>query len=122
MDKMLDRFKTDIKKYTDDKVGVKVNYRMSGLFTKLDSDEEMGAAAEGEVGGEQQHIWVTKMEEFRTALNSIHTELTRMGITRPERVKVSLTCYDLLHMKTVLSVRVYIVHYLFCVPLTSVLS
>lgn len=99
MERMLDRFKNEIKNHTKDKVKVKIIYRMTGLLTQLDPSEETSDSAGGKVEGGQQHLWVKQMEEFRSALNDIHTALSGMRIEDPERVKVSpATCSYLLRM------------------------
>lgn len=89
MDRMLDRFETEIKKNTGDKVKVTVIHRMSGLVSQLDSNEDARDSAGGRTEEPQQHKWVKRMDEFRTALTSIHRILEETETERPERVKVS---------------------------------
>ena len=90
MDKMLKDFKTDVSdQIQGDTVAIEIAHRMNGIFTKHDLDEESNDAAGGRAEGEKQHTWVKRMEEFRSALNSVHTALKDKGIDAPERVKVS---------------------------------
>lgn len=88
MEKQLEYFKADVKNNTENKIEPTVNYLMSGLLPDFneDNDDSGGATEEGK----KQHDWIQQMEEFRTALNSIHKELRISGKQLPERVKVSL--------------------------------
>ncbi|KAL7790945.1 hypothetical protein V8C37DRAFT_161785 [Trichoderma ceciliae] len=112
MTKMLERFKEDVRKRVEEmketdanaidttkngkekKDLIKINefYRMSGLFTKADLNEEKNNATRSKVESEEQHKWVKQMEDFRTALNSIHRALENRNfkLESIKRVKVAL--------------------------------
>jgi hypothetical protein len=88
MGRMVERFKNDIHKYTDDKVKVFIKVRMPGAASDADMDDDMGASVTGRAEGPHQHKWVEKMEEFRGALISVHRALMDRNILGPPRVKV----------------------------------
>ncbi|QYS96683.1 Peptidase_S8 domain-containing protein [Trichoderma simmonsii] len=86
---MLERFKNEVKKYTE-KLEIKIIPRIAGLFSKEDLNERSNDVTGSKEEGEQQHIWVKRMEQFRTALNSIHKGFPGMKVQEPNRVKVAL--------------------------------
>ncbi|KAH7020453.1 hypothetical protein EDB80DRAFT_561533 [Ilyonectria destructans] len=85
MDNVLRRFQKELRNNMSAELEVKIKHRMEGLLSKLDANEEATDSASGQVA-EQQHVWVKRMEEFRSALNQI-PGLTEM---KAKRIKVAL--------------------------------
>ena len=84
------QFEDSITNQTDKNVKIKVQ-DWKGDFTNLEDDG--GAFATGsKESPPQQHEWVKKMEEFRSALRSLHGFLDTQNLT-PPRIKVRSHSY-----------------------------
>jgi hypothetical protein len=92
---LIDRFEAEIKGQTEDKVKVESKLRTSGHISGSKSDDDLGISTGGRPEGPPQHVWIDRMEEFRSALFSIHDILKIKNLT-PPRVKVGTNLF-LLH-------------------------
>lgn len=85
---MIKTFKEDIHKLTNNEVTVYDKLGTSSTVSGPDPDDDDGSASADASEVPQQHDWVTKMEDFRRALISIHIAETEIATFHPPRVKV----------------------------------
>lgn len=83
---MIEHFKAEIKKATEDKIKVESNLRTHGRMSSK-SDDELGSLSGGRSDGPRPHDWIDRMEQFRSALFAVHAILKIKGLT-PPRIKV----------------------------------
>ena len=88
---MIERFEAEIKERTKDKVKVERKIRIGDPTAGFKLDDDPGVFDAGRSEGPPHHVWVEQMENFRSALISIHDVLKNKA--PPSRIKVFIYSY-----------------------------
>ena len=84
---MIKQFEDDIEKQTNKLVKIESKIRNGDIMAGSRSDDDLGTSAVGSSESPPHHVWVERMEDFRSALVSIHA-LFKSNTLTPPRIKV----------------------------------